>query len=101
MEEKEKMYCGSGCKSRTFDEAYSVELDLTQLWEAIQGPAKKYIREWTDKGGTKHKTIRLDMFELKPGTATQYRTHSLKISTYEKAKQEPARSAGGDNDFPF
>jgi hypothetical protein len=41
------------------------------------------------------------MFELKPGTATQYRTHTLKISTYEKAKQEPAGSTGSDSDLPF
>lgn len=102
---KESIYVGSGAEIRAFADSYSLEIDLDQFRAALQGEAKKYIRKWTNKKGQVHSTIRLDMFPLKPENVSQFKTHSIKISTYEpKQKDNPASITNPKpepSDFPF
>lgn len=89
----EKMYVGNG-KIGKFD-SITVQLDLTQLWEYTQGEAKSKIREWTDKEGKVHKTINLVVAPMKEENQTQYKTHSVKIDTWEKSQGKT------NEDIPF
>lgn len=89
----EKMYVGNG-KLGKFD-SITVQLDLTQLWEYTQGEAKSKIREWKDKDGNIHKTINLVVAPMKEENQTQYKTHSVKIDTWEKSQGKT------NEDIPF
>lgn len=102
---KESIYVGSGAEIKAFADSYSLEIDIDQFRAALQGDAKKYIRKWTDKKGQVHSTIRLDMFPLRPENVSQFKTHSIKISTYEaKQKENPTRVSTPNpdsSDLPF
>jgi hypothetical protein len=90
-----KMYIGNG-RIGKFD-SINVQLDLTQLWEYTQGEAKSKIKEWKDKSGKVHKCIDIVISPMKEENRTEYKTHSVKISDYEKQGQ----TRGADNDLPF
>jgi hypothetical protein len=56
--------------------------------EAKAGQSEAQIREWTDKGGVVHKTIKLDAIPMRePG---KYNTHTIKLNTYVKDATAPA-----------
>ena len=93
------MYCGGAAIRQTkIGQVVSIELDLTDLRailvEAEQGQSEAQIREWTDKGGVVHKTIKLDAIPMRePG---KYNTHSLKLNTYVKDAAAPASAPQPD-----
>jgi hypothetical protein len=90
-----KMYCGQAAIRQTkIGQVVSIELDLTELrvilGEAAQGQSEAQIREWTDKGGVVHKTIKLEAIPMKePG---KYSTHTIKLNTYVKDIAAPAQA---------
>ena len=96
------MYCGQAAIRQTkIGQVVSIELDLTELrailGEAAQGQSEAQIREWTDKAGVVHKTIKLEAVPMKePG---KYSTHSLKINTYVKDASAPAPQADRRNEY--
>jgi hypothetical protein len=91
-----KMYCGQAAIRQTkIGQVVSIELDLTELrvilGEAAQGQSEAQIREWTDKGGVVHKTIKLEAVPMKePG---KYSTHTIKLNTYVKDIAAPGAAA--------
>ncbi len=98
MSEYDKpLYCGNGRKFETKDgrECFEIELDLGQLREAVNGPARYKIREFDTKAGPR-KVIKLVAFPLKPENVSDRRTHSLKVDMFEPKKRE-----GGDGGMPF
>jgi hypothetical protein len=94
-----KMYCGQAAIRQTkIGQVVSIELDLTDLrailGEAAQGQSEAQIREWTDKAGVVHKTIKLEAIPMRePG---KYNTHSLKLNTYVKDAAAPASAPQPD-----
>ncbi|MBK9723370.1 MAG: hypothetical protein IPO78_17540 [Saprospiraceae bacterium] len=97
MRELKSLYVGSGQKIPK--EGIKIQLDLTQLWEYTKGEAALKIKEYKDKNGKVHKTIDLVIFPLKEENQNQYRTHSVKIDTWEKPTNEAKEQS--DNDMPF
>jgi len=93
---EEKMYVGNGLKGKF--ESITVQLDLTELWEYTKGQAASKIREWKDKNGKIHKTINLIVAPMKEENCTQYKTHSVKIDTWEKTGNKKEES---ESDTPF
>lgn len=89
----EKMYVGNG-RIGKFD-SINVQLDLTALGEYIKGDAIGKVKEWTDKQGKVHKTINLVVAPMKEENQTEYKTHSVKIDTWEKSQGK------ANEDIPF
>jgi len=85
MADKKELYVGN---AQTLPKGgLKIQLDLTKLWEYTKGEAAIKIKEWKDKDGNSHKGIDLVIFPLKEENQTQYRTHSVKIDTWEKPAQ--------------
>lgn len=99
--EKTPMYVGSA--NEIGGNGLRVQLDLTELAKFTKGEAKEKIRTWKDKFGIEHRTIDLVIFPLNPLSRTQYRTHSVKVSDYEKPQeqQKPVPAQVSGDDMPF
>ena len=114
-EQHESMYCGNAKEMATARGGVGIklELDIDELGRHLREGAKEHIREWTDRSGNRHRTIKLAIWPMKPENVTEYRTHSVKIDTWKpdpsKAKRAPdpaqqvADSFGGEaeEECPF
>ena len=116
-DQQESMYCGNAKEMTTATGKVGIklQLDIDDLGRHLREGAKEHIREWTDRSGNRHRTIKLAIWPMKPENVTEYRTHSVKIDTWKpdpsKAKRVPdpaqqvADSFGGevldDEECPF
>jgi hypothetical protein len=91
-----KLFCGNAFLRQTkIGNVLSMELDLTELNDILlekkSGQSEAQIREWTDKAGVVHKTIKLEAIPMKePG---KYSTHTIKLNTYVKDIAAPGAAA--------
>ncbi len=60
----------------------AIQIDLTQLGDAVRGDAAPFVTEWTDRAGRVHKQLKLVCWPLKAENVTRGRTHSVKIDTW-------------------
>ena len=90
-EQHESMYCGNAKEMATATGKIGIklELDIDELGRHLREGAKEHIREWTDRIGNRHRTIKLAIWPMKPENVTEYRTHSVKIDTW---KPDPSRA---------
>ena len=97
-----KLFCGQAAIKQTkIGQVVSIELDLTDLQaillEAKAGQSEAQIREWTDKAGVVHKTIKLEALPMRdPG---KYSTHTIKLNTYVKEASAPAPQVDKRNEY--
>ena len=96
-EHNESMYCGNAKEMTTARGGVGIklELDIDELGRHLREGAKEFIREWTDRQGVRHRTIKLAIWPMKPENVTEYRTHSVKIDTW---KPDPAKAKRHQDD---
>lgn len=115
-EERKAMYVGSAKQFTTQHGTVgiSVDLDMTKLSSFVKGEAADLVKEFTDRAGNPHKSIRLSIFPSQEQYVTEWSTHSVRINTFkpERKAEQPAdepepKSTWGkaaeveDEDLPF
>ena len=110
QEAKKNHYVGGAViKQGQYGQIVSIDLDFTELYALLKngGECNEHLREWTDRNGQTHKSIKLVVMEMKEENQKSFKTHSVKIDTwkpdpnYRKENTIAQDAATVDGDLPF
>ncbi len=79
-----------------------IEIDMTTLWPLLKsGEVADAIREWKDKGGKVHKSVRMKVVPRRE--PTDYQTHFICLDLWkpDKSKAPTPAQEEDENDLPF
>lgn len=103
---KEQFYIGSAkVKDYNGDKMVQISISLTELNKFRENPEYKKAK-YKDKNGNEY--LKLVAFPLKPENVKDWRTHSVKLDTYEQKdpsgivkEQVQTQQPQSDEDLPF